>query len=352
MLAWASLRARVRAVEARLDLAAVLLRAADAARRERAVLRAAGLAAGFRARLSLCGGKLCWRLAFEGFSSSSSLFEEMDTDLMLLRRPDGEPSKRTPVCNPLREDCYTVIISPRENPATGALNAARACNRRNMRSIAYRAGDQCAVERWHERRFAPDASSRPASAGRAPRELSGARSAGACARATARAPAAPRCSAAPPGPLHTRASSSRAAVADDRVAEAPPHLVLTQLHLQPQEALEHPPGQAADLAAAVQRGAQARQRRQHLGADRVHRVLGVPLDQRHHRLNALDQLPAVLAERQAQQLPARARSTSSRSSPGSGSLGHRPPCLGAVLRAVCAVAGGRVACLLLGCRGR
>ena len=64
-----------------------------------------------------------------------------------------------------------------------------------------------------------------------------------------------------------------------------------------------PPRQPAVLAAAGHRGAQARQRGQHLGADGVHHVLGVALDERHRRLQPLHQLPALLAERQAHQFP-------------------------------------------------
>ena len=106
------------------------------------------------------------------------------------------------------------------------------------------------------------------------------------------------------GPLHASASACGPPASHDRVAEASARLVLAQLQLQPQQALQHPPRQAAVLATMVHRRAQARQRRQHLGADRVHRVLRVSLDQRHRRLHPLDQLPAVLAERQAQQLAA------------------------------------------------
>jgi len=91
---------------------------------------------------------------------------------------------------------------------------------------------------------------------------------------------------------------------DDRVAEALADLVLLHLQLQPKQPLQHAPRQSARRAAAVQRGAQPWQRRQQLGADRVHRVLGVPLDQRHRRLHPLDQLPALIAQRQAQQFAA------------------------------------------------
>ena len=91
---------------------------------------------------------------------------------------------------------------------------------------------------------------------------------------------------------------------DDGIAEAPALLVLAQLELQAEQPLEHPPGQPPlGGAAAGHRAAQTRQRGEHLGADGIHHVLGVALDEGHGDLQTLHQLPALLTEGEPHQFP-------------------------------------------------
>src|SRR3954469_11418971 len=80
---------------------------------------------------------------------------------------------------------------------------------------------------------------------------------------------------------------------DDRVAEALAVLVLAHLHVEAEQPLEQLEQRWPVLAAAVHRGAQLRDVRQHRRAGRVHHVLGVALDERHRRLQAIDQRLAL-----------------------------------------------------------
>ncbi len=70
----------------------------------------------------------------------------------------------------------------------------------------------------------------------------------------------------------------------------------------PKQLLEDAPWPAALAPAAVHRDAHALHARQLLGADCVHHVLGVALDQRHRGLHALHQRPTILADPDTQQL--------------------------------------------------
>src|SRR3954471_20138600 len=83
------------------------------------------------------------------------------------------------------------------------------------------------------------------------------------------------------------------AAGDDGVAEALAVLVLAHLHVEAEQPLEQLEQRRAVLAAAVHRGAQLRDVRQHRRAGRVHDVLGVALDERHRRLQAVDQRLAL-----------------------------------------------------------
>src|SRR3954447_23730555 len=83
------------------------------------------------------------------------------------------------------------------------------------------------------------------------------------------------------------------AARDDRVAEALAVLVLAHLHVEAEQPLEQLEQRRAVLAATVHRGAKLRDVRQHRRAGRVHDVLGVALDERHRRLQAVDQRLAL-----------------------------------------------------------
>src|ERR1039457_4240589 len=105
MLASAWLAARVRAAEARVGLARVLLRAVEPARRALELLRAAGLAAGFapvfvlRGNVVSAGGILRVLLFFLATARNGYGCWSLPRSSILDRQ-------RTPVCNPLLEVCY------------------------------------------------------------------------------------------------------------------------------------------------------------------------------------------------------------------------------------------------------
>src|SRR6476469_6999496 len=77
-------------------------------------------------------------------------------------------------------------------------------------------------------------------------------------------------------------------VAHDGVAEALADLVLLHLEVHPEQLLDELDQRRLLATALLQRGAQLRQRGQHRGAGGVHHVLGVALDHRHRRLQAVD----------------------------------------------------------------
>src|SRR4051794_13533739 len=79
------------------------------------------------------------------------------------------------------------------------------------------------------------------------------------------------------------------------VAEALADLVLLELELEAEQALEQLPQPRSLRAAAGHRGAQRLEVAQRVAADGVHDVLGVALDDGHRRLQAIDDRHALLA---------------------------------------------------------
>src|SRR5215211_1287857 len=75
---------------------------------------------------------------------------------------------------------------------------------------------------------------------------------------------------------------------DDRVAEALAELVLAQLEVEAEQPLEELGKRRCLPPPALERLAQVVERGQRLAARRVHDVLGVALDHRHRRLDAID----------------------------------------------------------------
>ena len=148
---------------------------------------------------------------------------------------------------------------------------------------------------------------RSASRATALRRAAGARS--------ARSPAARgllellRRSAAPRARSSTRASACGPPSATTASQKRRPTSYWRSFSSSPSSRSSTRQGSPRVLAPAVHRGAQARQRGQHLGADRVHRVLGVPLDQRHRRLHPLDQRQRSSPSVRRSSSPRRARST-------------------------------------------
>ena len=98
------------------------------------------------------------------------------------------------------------------------------------------------------------------------------------------------------GDAQTRLSASIPPRATTASQNALPCSYWRSLRSIPISLLEQPQQAGALAAAPVERRAQARQVVEHVGADRVHHVLGVALEQRHERLHAVEQRRALLAD--------------------------------------------------------